>query len=137
MRTFKFLLVMLFGIAVAACGGGGGYGGGSPGGSTGYSISGTISGGVTDHSGVVVTLSGTASQSMTTAAGGVYSFTGLANGSYTVTPTRNPYTFTPTSTAVTIYNDNPTANFTESLTRHPPPGGSILAIRHQVTSPST
>lgn len=115
MRTVKFLLVMLFGVAVTACGGGG-YGGGSSGGSTGYSISGTISGGLTNHSGVTVTLSGAATQTMTTSAGGAYSFTGLAIGNYTVTPTLSGYTFSPASAseAIGAYNTNPTANFTES-----------------------
>lgn len=119
MRTIKFLLVILFGVAVTACGGGGGYGAGSSGGGSAgiYTISGTISGGTANpsHSGVTVTLSGTASQTMTTLAGGAYTFTGLANGSYTVTPTMmGGGTFTPASAPVTVYNDYPTANFTES-----------------------
>lgn len=117
MRTIKFLLVILFGIAVGGCGGGGGYGGGSSGGSTGYSISGTISGSAQNptESGVTVTLSGAANQVMTTSTGGAYSFSGLANGNYTVTPSQNLYRFTPASAAVTVYNTNSVNdNFTES-----------------------
>lgn len=78
-----------------------------------YSISGTVSGAVT--SGVTITLSGAASKTTTTATGGTYTFTGLANGSYTVTPSKSGYTFSPTSTAVTISSGNKTGiNFTST-----------------------
>ncbi|WP_283744331.1 SdrD B-like domain-containing protein [Sideroxydans sp. CL21] len=121
MRTIKLLLGILFGIAVAACGGGGGYGGGYGGGGMGgspvggYNISGTVSGGSTNHSGVMINLSGAATMSSITAAGGYYIFTGLANGSYTVTPTLMGYTFTPPSTSVTVnVNSYSNVNFTEA-----------------------
>jgi hypothetical protein len=117
MSTIKLLLGMLFSIAVAACGGGGGYGGGGMGGSpaSGYNISGTVSGGATNHSGVMINLSGAATMSRITTAGGYYIFTGLANGSYTVTPTLMGYTFTPPSTSVTVnVNNYSNINFTEA-----------------------
>lgn len=117
MRTIRLLLGILFSIAVAACGGGGGYGSGSPGGSPagGYNISGMVSGGATNNSGVTIKLSGSATQTMTTAAGGSYSFAGLANGSYTVTPTLSGYTFTPASSTVSVsYNNFSSINFMES-----------------------
>src|SRR5205807_9529895 len=48
-------------------------------------------------------------------ASGNYSFTGLANGSYTVTPSKAGFTFTPANQAVTINGGNQTAvNFTAS-----------------------
>jgi hypothetical protein len=63
-------------------------------------ISGTVSGAAT--SGVTVALSGASSATTTTGAGGAYAFTGLADGAYTVTPSLTGYTFTPTSTSVTL-----------------------------------
>jgi hypothetical protein len=112
MKTIKFLLVIFFSLAVVACGGGG-YGSSTPG-ATGYSISGTVSGGASDHSSVLVNLTGAATKNMTTVAGGSYSFTGLANGTYTVTPSRTAYTFTPNFATVIVYGGNMTQNFTES-----------------------
>lgn len=121
MRTIKLLLGILFSIAVAACGGGGGYGGGGMSGypAGGYNISGTVSGGATNNSGVVIKLSGTATMSSTTATGGYYIFNGLANGSYTVTPTLVGYTFASPSampsTTVTVSNNSfSNINFTET-----------------------
>lgn len=109
MRTIKFIVAILFSIALAACGGGGG-GSGSTAPAT-YSITGTVSGAVT--SGVTITLSGAASQTATTDATGNYTFTGLANGSYTVTPSLATYSFSPTGTAVTLSGANVTGkNFT-------------------------
>ena len=100
MSSIKYLLVMLFSIAVVACGGGGGSSAPAT-----YAISGTITG----ASGVVaVGLSGTSTASTNAAANGTYSFTGLANGSYTVTPSLSGYAFTPTSTAVTVSGANVT-----------------------------
>ena len=75
-----------------------------------YTISGTISG--TGGNGATVTLSGAASATTTASSTGAYTFTGLANGSYTVKPSKNGFTFTPASQAVTINNGNGTANFT-------------------------
>lgn len=76
-----------------------------------YSISGTVSGAVT--SGVTITLSGAGSASTTTGSGGSYTFTGLSNGTYTVTPGKSGYTFSPTNRSVTVNNANVTGqNFT-------------------------
>ena len=78
-----------------------------------YSISGTVSGAVAG--GVKITLSGAGTGTTTTAANGSYTFGSLAPGSYTVTPTLSGYTFSPTSTAVTISSSNVTGtNFTSS-----------------------
>ena len=80
-----------------------------------YSISGTVSG--TWVSGVTVTLSGASSNATSTAANGTYSFSGLAPGNYTVTPSLNGYTFSPTNAAVTITNANVTGeNFSDAAT---------------------
>ena len=78
-----------------------------------YSISGTVSGAVA--SGVTVTLSGAGTGTTTTAANGSYTFSGLAPGNYTVTPSLGGYTFSPTSTAVTVSGSNVTGtNFTST-----------------------
>jgi len=82
------------------------------GGST-YSISGTVSGATA--SGVTMNLTGAATASATTDASGNYTFSNLANGSYTVTPSKSGYTFSPTSIAVTLSGANQTGkNFTAS-----------------------
>jgi len=96
MKSFKFLLVLLFSMTLAACGGGGSSSTSAPT----FSISGTVSGSVT--SGVTITLSGASSSSTVTAAGGTYTFTGLSNGNYTVTPSISGHVFSPSSTAVTV-----------------------------------
>ncbi len=87
---------MLLGLALAACGGGSSSSGG--GGGTTYTVSGTITG----ASAVTVTLSGAATGTTTTDANGAYSFASLANGSYTLTPSKSGYTFSPASTSVTV-----------------------------------
>ncbi len=63
--------------------------------------------------GVTVTLSGAANKTATTDNYGNYSFAGLTNGTYTITPAKTGYTFTPTSRTVTVNNANLTGqNFT-------------------------
>jgi hypothetical protein len=77
-----------------------------------YTISGTISP-VSSGAGSVLTLSGTANARTTADALGNYSFTGFSNGSYTVTPSSQTATFSPSSQPVTINNANMTGvNFT-------------------------
>lgn len=78
-----------------------------------YTIAGTISGAV--QSGVTVNLMGTTSAATTTASDGTYSFTGLSAGSYTITPGKTGYTFTPTTLSPTITSSNVTGeNFNAS-----------------------
>ncbi len=75
-------------------------------------ISGTISP-VAGGSGAAVSLSGTSSASTIADANGNYTFSGLANGSYTVTPSKTGYTFTPTVQSVIVNGANQNAiNFT-------------------------
>jgi inhibitor of cysteine peptidase len=76
-----------------------------------YSISGTVGGAV--QLGVTITLTGSGSNSTTTDASGNYSFSGAANGSYTITPSKTGYTFSPLSLSITVSNANLTGqNFT-------------------------
>jgi hypothetical protein len=85
--------------------------GGSGGGT--FSISGTISG--AGGASAQLTLSGAASGTTTADAGGNYTFGSLANGSYTVTPSKAGFTFSPTSTNVTISGSNRSSiNFTST-----------------------
>ncbi len=78
-----------------------------------YSISGTISG--AGGPGATVNLTGTATAATTADAGGNYTFAGLANGSYTVTPNKTGYIYTPASQAVTVSGANVSAvNFSST-----------------------
>ncbi|MGA3282738.1 MAG: carboxypeptidase-like regulatory domain-containing protein, partial [Smithella sp.] len=78
-----------------------------------YTISGTVSGAT--QSGVTISCTSTGSTlTTTTASDGTYSFTGLSAGSYTITPSKTGYTFSPTSGNVTITTGNGTQNFTAS-----------------------
>jgi len=80
-----------------------------------YSISGAVSGAIA--SGVPVNLTGANNASTTTDGSGNYNFTGLANGSYSVTPSKLGYAFTPVSTPVTVNGANITGvNFTSAGT---------------------
>lgn len=93
------------------------------------SISGTISG--TGGNGATVTL--TTGTSVTANASGVYTFTGVANGSYTVTPTKTGFTFSPGSQPVTVNNTNVTGvNFTSAQN-----AGAGLAIDVKVFKDGT
>ena len=78
-----------------------------------FSISGNVS---TLGANATVTLSGGASASTTADSSGNYSFANLGNGSYTVTPTKSGYTFTPASQNVSVSGANVSAvNFTAQV----------------------
>ena len=72
-----------------------------------YSLSGLISP-TSLGTGTTLALGGAASGTTGTTSSGTYSFAGLANGTYTVTPSRPGYTFTPTARTVTINGANVT-----------------------------
>ena len=94
-----------------------------------YSISGTI----TSGGGATVTLSGKASATTTADGSGNYSFTGLVNGSYTVTPSKSGFTFSPTSLNETVSGSNITgAGFTAQAVQ-----ASSLAIDAKVSKDGT
>ena len=77
-----------------------------------YTISGRATEGANGLGGVAMTLSGTQTANTSTNANGDYSFTGLsAGGSFTVTPTKAFYTFSPASTQFNNLAANQTANF--------------------------
>jgi hypothetical protein len=80
-----------------------------------FSLSGTISG--PGGPGATVSLTGASTATTTADGSGNYSFTGLLNGSYTVTPSKSGYVFTPASQSVTISGANLSAvNFSSSVT---------------------
>nr|WP_320132095.1 carboxypeptidase regulatory-like domain-containing protein [uncultured Holophaga sp.] len=106
-------------LILVGCGGGGAGSSSSTsqtstGGSTTYTISGTVSGDVA--SGVTLSLSGADSASTTTGSTGTYTFSGLASGSYTLTPSLSGYTFSPSSTPVTLSTDTSGIDFTSTTT---------------------
>lgn len=71
-----------------------------------YAISGHVSGATADD--VTIALSGDAAGVATTAGGGAYSFSGVPNGSYTVTPSKPGYTFSPPSLGFAVSGGNAT-----------------------------
>src|SRR5438270_128629 len=93
-----------------------------------------IGGRVADASGAAVasatvSLSGSQSQSMTSDATGSYAFSSLAaGGTYTVTPSKSGYAFTPTDAFFSGLGANQTANFTAVPTAPATPPGAALAI---------
>ena len=68
-----------------------------------YAISGTVDGDI--QSGVTITLSGDLTTTTTTSSDGSYILDWLANGRYTITPSKNGYTFDPASEIITV-SDN-------------------------------
>ncbi len=80
-----------------------------------YAISGIVSCAIQD--GVTMTLSDASTGTATTVANGTYSFSNLNNGSYVITPSRDGYTFSPTSRTVPINNsDQSGTNFIATAT---------------------
>jgi inhibitor of cysteine peptidase len=72
----------------------------------GYTISGKVTISGAGLSSVTMTLSGGISKTTTTNTDGAYSFTELGNGTYTVTPAKSGYGFSPSSQSVTVLNEN-------------------------------
>jgi hypothetical protein len=71
----------------------------------------TISGSITPSSagsGTTMTRGGSGTGNVSADASGNYSFTGLPNGSYTITPTKSGYVFTPGSQGATVNGANVT-----------------------------
>lgn len=73
----------------------------------------SISGNTDNRPGVTVRLAGAAAHTTTTDTFGNFKFTGLANGSYSLTPSKEGYTFSPTTKSVSVNGANVTGqNFT-------------------------
>jgi hypothetical protein len=71
-----------------------------------YTLSGSLS---AAGGGATVTLTGPANATVTADATGAYSFPTLANGTYTVTPSKPGFSFSPASQSVRVNNANPPA----------------------------
>jgi len=84
-----------------------------------YSLSGRIAGGP----GATVTLSGEAHGTTVADAAGNYSFEGLEKGNYTVTPSKNLFTFSPASRNETVNANVSAVNFTAQFS-----GGTTYSI---------
>jgi len=96
-----------------------------------YSISGKVSGSVAK-----VTLSGVTSGSTNTDASGNYSFSSLPNGSYVVTPSQPGYTFSPSTTSVSISGASKAGVNFAAIAVQPPVSHSITLTWNSSTSPS-
>ncbi|HEY0169462.1 MAG TPA: carboxypeptidase regulatory-like domain-containing protein [Pyrinomonadaceae bacterium] len=83
-----------------------------------FNITGRVASGGAGVAGVTVTLSGARSATATTDAGGNYSLAVTSEGTYTVTPSKQHYTFAPASQSFTDPLSNKTANFAATLNRH-------------------
>ena len=78
-----------------------------------YSISGTVSpaaGSIDPNPNVTVSCPTCTFTSVQTSAGGGYSFAGNPNGTYTVTPSKAGYTFSPVNRSVTVSGANSSGN---------------------------
>src|SRR5581483_1979212 len=85
-----------------------------------FTISGAISP-TSNGAGTLLTLSGSPSQTTIADASGNYSFPGLGNNTYTVTPSKTGFTFTPPALTVTVSgSDVPNINFTAQAQQGPP-----------------
>jgi PKD repeat protein len=100
----------------------------------------TISGAVTTAGGAGisgVTVS-TGSNSTTTNASGAYTLSGVVNGTYTLTPSRAGFTFSPTSRSVTVSDANVTAqNFTGTPPPNVPPVANFTFTTSALTASFT
>jgi hypothetical protein len=84
-----------------------------------YSISGKVTGDVLKD--VTITLRGGTNGTATTDASGNYSFSNIVNGSYTVTPSRTGYTFTPANLNIPLSGAiSPGNDFTSAAVVIPP-----------------
>jgi hypothetical protein len=83
--------------------------------SIGSATSGATVSGNCGISGATISWTGTSSGSVISGAGGAYTTSALSNGSYTITPSKTGYTFSPASAAETVSGSNITGvNFTAS-----------------------
>jgi len=101
-----------------------------------HSISGQVTSNGSGLSGVTMTLSGASSDNVLTDSSGNYTFTGLDNGSYTITPSRTGFTFSPTDNTQTVSGADITAvNFTTTagpsalIVPCPPSGTTNVTIQ--------
>jgi hypothetical protein len=108
----------------------------NPGASSTWTISGSISPG-SAGAGATLGLSGASTGTVTADSSGNYSFPNLVNGTYTVTPAKSGYTFSPASQPVTINGSNVMAvNFNAQVSSNPLATDAITS-RDGTTASST
>ncbi len=90
-----------------------------------YRISGAVTESGSRLSGVTVTLSGDADTTTTTGSDESYTFSDLLDGSYTVTPSKAGYTFSPASPAVTVAGRDVAQDFVATPTQNQLPTATI------------
>jgi uncharacterized surface anchored protein len=104
-----------------------------------HTLSGKVTGAIV--AGIVVTLSGPINGATVTDASGNYSFSGLGSGSYTVTPAREGYVFTPTDINATIGTTDLTGQDFQTVATHKISGrvsGDVVAgVEVSVTGNAT
>lgn len=88
----------------------------------------TLSGKVTGADGVMVTLSGDKSETQTVNSGGSYSFIVPYGGSYTVTPSKSGYVFTPAARTFTNVTADQELNFTAQAQAIPATDVKMVSI---------
>lgn len=108
-----------------------------------FSISGQVSSDGSGLSDVTMALTRAGSISVTTDTSGNYTFSGLTNGSYTITPRKTGFDFSPASSPQTVNDANISAvNFTATSTQSarivacPPSGTTNVTIQNFAFTPS-
>ena len=88
-------------------------------------------------SGVTLTISGSQTGTRTSGQQGVYIFDVAAGGSYTITPSKTGYTFTPAFITVNDPTTNQTANnFIATLIPPPPTPGQVIISEFRLDGPN-
>ena len=107
-----------------------------------YSISGQVTSNGSGLSGITMALTGASSATAITDASGNYTFTGLDNGSYTITPSRTGFTFSPTNSPrtvsgadITAVNFASTAGPSAQIVPCPPSGTTNVTIQDLLFTP--
>lgn len=132
-KCLSYFGVLLMVLVISGCGGGGSSSSGasSPLPSTStpvvqtYNISGSVTNGGSVLSGVTFTISG---GSATSDASGNYVIAVLTNGSYTITPSKNGFTFSPATLSVTVNGADSTGNNFTTVSTVPAPTAPALSV---------
>lgn len=104
------------------------------GGCTTFSISGQVMDG--SNNGIAdVSVSDGAGYTTTTDSSGNYTLSGLAAGTYTITPSKSGYTFSPASRSISLPPDAAGQNFT--ATQLPPIGKPLVVLVHGIMVPGS
>jgi hypothetical protein len=97
-----------------------------------YTVGGRITLNGLGLEGVTVTLSGSQTGTATTDVNGDYKFSLTAEGDYTITPTKNHYTFAPESQRLNLLTGNRTVDFAGNIKRHTITGRVANASNYSV-----